>query len=83
VNGLRAGVIPVYWGTSRVGEFFNPRRFLHLNSEATAEDMSAMIERMKRMTDQEYLEIIREPILVKSIKDVSDDILASVKKILT
>jgi hypothetical protein len=83
VNGLRAGVIPVYWGTSRVSEFFNPRRFLHLNSEATAQDMDAMIERMKRMTDQEYLEIIREPVLVQPVHNVREEIFASVKKRLT
>ncbi len=83
VNGLRAGVIPVYWGTSHVSEFFNPRRFLHLKSDATNGDMADLIERMKNMTDQEYLDIIREPVLVKPVNDVCDEILASVKKILT
>jgi hypothetical protein len=83
VNGLRSGVIPVYWGTSRVGEFFNPRRFLHLKSDATKQDMADLIERMKNMTDQEYLDIIREPVLVQPINDICDEMLASVKKILT
>jgi hypothetical protein len=83
VNGIRAGVIPIYWGTSRVSEFFNPKRFLHLQENATKEDMAAMIERMRDMTDQEYLDIIKEPVLVRSIHSVFDDILASVKKILT
>jgi len=83
VNGFRAGVIPIYWGTSRVGEFFNPRRFLHLQRDATKDDMNAMIERMKHMTNEEYLDIIREPILIQSVHTIFDDILASVKKILT
>jgi hypothetical protein len=83
VNGLRAGVIPVYWGTSLVNEFFNPRRFLHLQRDATNDDMTAMIERMKQMTDQEYLDIIREPILVQSVYTLFDEMVASVKKILT
>lgn len=83
VNGLRAGVIPVYWGSSLVNEFFNTRRFLHLQRDATKDDMTAMIERMKQMTDQEYLDIIREPILVQSVYTMFDDIVASVKKILT
>jgi hypothetical protein len=83
INGLRAGVIPVYWGTSRVAEFFNPRRFLHLQRDATNDDMNAMIERMKHMTSEEYLDIIREPILVQSVHNTFEDILASVKKILT
>jgi len=83
VNGIRAGVIPVYWGTSRVSEFFNPSRFLHLKSDATKQDMADLIERMKNMTDQEYLDIICQPILVQPIHRVCDDILVSVKKILT
>ena len=83
VNGLRAGVIPIYWGTSRVSEYFNPRRFIHLKSDATNGDMADLIERMKNMTDQEYLDIIREPILLQPVNDVCDEILASVKKILT
>ena len=83
INGLRSGVIPVYWGTSRVGEFFNPRRFLHLMSDATQEDMDALIHRMKTMTDDEYVNIIREPIMTRSIEDVMDEISQSIKKILT
>jgi hypothetical protein len=83
VNGLRSGVVPVYWGTSRVSEFFNPKRFLHLKSTATEEDISEMIERMKSMTDEEYLSMIREPIMVRSMEDVIDEISDSVKKILT
>ena len=83
VNGLRSGVVPVYWGTSRVSEFFNPKRFLHLKPGATEEDMSEMIERMKSMTDEEYLRMIREPIMVRSMEDVIDEIAESVKKILT
>lgn len=83
VNGLRSGVVPVYWGTSRVSEFFNPKRFLHLKPGATEEDISEMIERMKSMTDEEYLCMIREPIMVRSMEDVIDEIAESVKKILT
>ena len=83
VNGLRSGVVPVYWGTSRVSEFFNPKRFLHLKPGATEEDISEMIDRMKSMTDEEYLRMIREPIMVRSMEDVIDEIAESVKKRLT
>jgi hypothetical protein len=83
VNGLRSGVVPVYWGSDNVCEFFNPKRFLHLKSNATEDDISEMIERMITMTDDEYLSMIREPILVRSMEDVIDDISESIKKILT
>jgi hypothetical protein len=76
-------VVPVYWGTSRVSEFFNPKRFLHLKPGATEEDISEMIDRMKSMTDEEYLRMIREPIMVRSMEDVIDEIAESIKKRLT
>jgi len=83
VNGLRSGVVPVYWGTSRVSEFFNPKRFLHLKPGATEEDISEIIERMKSMTDEEYLSIIHEPIMIRSMEDVMNEISESIRKRLT
>ena len=80
VNGLRAGVVPVYWGTARVAEYFNPRRFIHLNN---IEDTSTLINRLKHMSDEEYIEMIREPVLVQPVTDIYNELVASVKKILT
>lgn len=83
INGIRAGVIPIYWGSSRVTEFFNPRRFIHLSKQPTKEEMSGIIQRMKDMTNDEFVDIIREPVLVQPIGEICDEILDSVKKILT
>lgn len=83
VNGIRSGVVPIYWGSSRVTEFFNPRRFIHLSKEPTKEEVSGIITRMKNMTNDEFIGIIREPVLIRPIEEVCDEILASVKKILT
>lgn len=80
VNGIRAGVVPVYWGTARVAEYFNPRRFIHLNS---IEDTATLIDRLKHMTDEEYIEMIREPVLVQPVSEIYNELVASVKKILT
>ena len=83
VNGIRAGVIPIYWGSSRVTEFFNPRRFIHLSKQPTKEEVSSIITRMKNMSNDEFTDIIREPVLIRPIEEICDEILASVKKILT
>lgn len=82
VNGFRSGVIPVYWGSVNIGQYFNPRRFLQLKS-ASQEDMDELANRMVSMTNQEYFDMINEPILARPINDVCDEILESVKKILT
>jgi hypothetical protein len=81
INGLRSGVVPIYWGTERVSEFFNPRRFLQLKSGATDEDITEMIERMLTMSDDEYRNMIREPIMIRSMEDVINQVSESVKKI--
>jgi len=83
VNGIRAGVIPVYWGTSRVTEFFHPRRFIHLSQNPTNEEIDSLIQRMKHMTNEEFKDIVRQPVLVRPIGEICDEILESVKKILT
>jgi hypothetical protein len=80
VNGIRASVVPVYWGTARVSEYFNPRRFIHLNR---IEDTATLIERLKHMSDEEYVEMIREPVLVQPVTEIYNELVASVKKILT
>jgi hypothetical protein len=83
VNGIRAGVVPIYWGSSHVTEFFNPRRFIHLSKQPTNEEMAGIIQRMKNMTNDEFIDIIREPVLIRPIGEICDEILDSVKKILT
>lgn len=83
VNGIRAGVIPIYWGSSRVTEFFNPRRFIHLSQQPTNEEINGIIQRMKNMTNDEFVDIIREPVLIRPVGEICDEILESVKKILT
>lgn len=83
VNGIRAGVIPVYWGSSRVTEFFNPRRFIHLSQTPTKEEIDGIIQRMKNMTNDEFNDIVSEPVLIRPIGEICDEILESVKKILT
>ena len=82
VNGFRSGVIPVYWGSANIGQYFNPRRFLQLKS-ASQDDMDELANRMVSMTNQEYFDMISEPVLARPINDVCEEILESVKKILT
>lgn len=83
VNGIRSDRIPIYWGTSHVSEFFNPRRFIHLSKEPTKDEITGIIQRMKKMTDDEFLEIIRQPVLLQPFENICNEVLASVKKILT
>jgi hypothetical protein len=59
IHGFHAGIVPVYWGSDRVSDYFNPERFLHVKGE---QDIDSVIDRMVNMTDSEWLEIVRKPV---------------------
>jgi len=61
INGLRAGIIPIYWGSSHIAEYFNTKRFLILEDDSV-EQIDALIDRMANMSDEEYFRIVNEPI---------------------
>jgi hypothetical protein len=62
INGFRAGVIPIYWGSPNISKYFNSRRFLCIENEESIENV---IDKMLNMTDEEYLDIVNQPIFLK------------------
>lgn len=62
-NGLFAGIIPVYWGSPNICEYFNTDRFLHLTSENEIENI---IDKMMNMDDETYLKMVSSNILVNT-----------------
>jgi hypothetical protein len=52
-HGLLSGSIPIYWGSKRVKDYFNPKRFLEVTDESS---FDSIIELMKNMSDEEWLE---------------------------
>jgi hypothetical protein len=59
INGFRAGVIPIYWGSQHIGVHFNSKRFITLDGDT---DINSVIDRMENMSDEEYFKIVNEPI---------------------
>ena len=61
INGFRAGVVPIYWGSPHISKHFNPKRFIVLEDDSDS-SMNAVIDRMINMSDEEYFRIVNEPI---------------------
>lgn len=72
INGFRAGIIPIYWGSPNISNYFNPSRFLCVENE---ESIDLIIDRILNMTDDEYLKIVNEPIFLKDdyLSEVIED----------
>jgi hypothetical protein len=66
INGFKAGVVPIYWGSQHVAEHFNSKRFIILE-DTKEETINCVIDRMASMSDEEYLEMVNEPIFNKDM----------------
>ena len=78
INGLRAGTIPIYWGSRHISKYFNSKRFLILedNTEST---INALIDKMVSMSNEEYFQIVNEPIFNIDINTVYDNAINNIK----
>ncbi len=60
LHGFRAGIIPVYWGAKRTGDFINEDRIIHLKS---ADHIDSVIARMKAIaaSETEWQAVVSKP----------------------
>ena len=80
INGFKAGIIPIYWGSPYVSKYFNSKRFIILEDTSdTAID--AVIDRMMNMSDEEYFKIVNEPIFNIDTEDVYKNAVDNIKKL--
>lgn len=80
INGFLAKTIPIYWGSENIKEHFNEKRFINITS-LDDNVINCAIDKIEKIinSDEEYLKIIKEPILknnyfARTIKDISDDV---------
>ena len=78
LQGFLAGSIPVYWGSSRICDYFNKERFLQLNE---INETFIIINKIEEIINDEtkFLEIVNKPIfnnnkLERDINEIAKDI---------
>ncbi len=59
MHGMLAQTVPIYWGSKRVTNYFNKNRFFEITDEAS---INPTIDRIKHMTDADWLNIVNLPI---------------------
>lgn len=74
-HGFRAGIIPIYWGSIHVNDYFNKDRFICMNdSDKIHENIDNIIDILQN--DDKYLKMVNNPIdqTIRSIDDIINDI---------
>jgi hypothetical protein len=77
-NILKAGIIPIYFGTSKISEYINPKRFIQIKDDSD-EEINRVVNIINNMTDEEYLNIINQPVLLKPYILTFNEILSEIK----
>jgi hypothetical protein len=77
VNPFRAGTIPVYLGSNKIDTYFNSERFIIVDINNIHNTIN---EIQKLLTDDKYwLEKVNQPIFKKSILEIMNEIVLSMK----
>jgi hypothetical protein len=82
INGFRAGIIPIYWGSQHISEHFNSKRFIILE-DTTESSINKVIDKIANMSDNEYFKIVNEPIFNKdnNIDIIYNNAINNIKKL--
>jgi len=84
IHGLLANIIPIYWGSNRIFDYFNKKRIINLN---TINDISFIINQILIILndDTKWLEIVNENnfnnnFLERNIDEIAKDIRCIINK---
>ena len=80
INGFRSGIIPIYWGSKHISKYFNSKRFIILE-DTTESSINAVIDRMVNMSNEEYFQIVNEPIFNIDINTVYENAINNIKRL--
>ena len=78
IHGFVSKTIPVYYGSSRIYDYFNPKRFLCLEDESDR-SIQLLIQRMKDVGNNEdkWFKMIQEPTFIDNKLPLSLDSICS------
>ena len=84
LHGFGANIIPVYWGSDNINEYFNEERFINVKS-LEENDINKTIEQIDTLlnNNEKYLEMVNKPIYNNNeIQLTLYDISRNIKKLL-
>jgi len=74
VNGFGAGIVPIYWGSKRVNDYFNEKRFLCLEKDDD-ESMGLLVDKVVELCSngEKYKSIINSPLKTSENIEITID----------
>jgi hypothetical protein len=69
-NAMRSNVVPIYWGDTNCGEYFNKESFIYVNNyNEIIEEFNRVINYIKLLdnNDEEYYKLLEKPRVLDAI----------------
>lgn len=78
IHGLLANTIPVYWGSTRVFDYFNPDRILYLSDENSIDNVIYAMKDLSENRDK-WIEMVKKPNFInnnieRTVYEIAKDI---------
>jgi len=78
-NALRAGIIPIYWGSQNINQLINEERIIQIHDNSL-EEFKRVAELINNMSDETYKAILSKPILVRPIGRIYKEVIHEIQK---
>ncbi len=85
INGFNSQIIPIYWGSNKIYNYFNPERFLALINQNDDLDMDNIINKIIDINnnDNKWLDIVNKDIFInKTLERTIDEIARDIRCLL-
>lgn len=84
IHGLLANTIPIYWGSTRVFDYFNNNRFLYFENENSIDNVIEKMKDISKNTDK-WFEMVNQSNFVtgkleRTISEIAKDIKCLINK---
>ena len=76
---MRAGVIPIYWGSQNIGDLINTERIIQIHND-TPEEFARVGALINTMSDETYAAIIQKPVFVKPFQHIYKQTIQRIQK---
>lgn len=80
INPIIAGSIPIYWGTDDVFKYINKKRVIYVHDFKNNDELLKKIIEIDN-SDEEYNNIIKEPVYIKKIEEIFSNFETNIKNL--
>lgn len=84
LHGFHAGIIPIYWGSLHIIDYFNEDRFIYVRDMNDIDEINKKIEEIMDLLSnkEKYLEMVNKPVYKTNLENMMQNITKDIRYLL-